>query len=118
MFVYYQGAQAVKYWETRQVKTIDLQGEQINDPSSGRHYISVVAPSNPLISVLETLEGLFELTWFPSSALNSPRVLLLELQEHRQVHCAGCGGPRTPSTTADAKLDCAFFENALFYTVP
>ena len=27
---------------------------------------------------------------------------------------AGRGGPRTPSTTADANLECAFVENALF----
>ena len=28
------------------------------------------------------------------------------------------GGPRTPSTTTDANLDCAFVENTLFYTYP
>ena len=30
----------------------------------------------------------------------------------------GCVGPKTPSTTTDANLDCAFVENALFYTDP
>ena len=37
-----------------------------------------------------------------------------EIQGHRQVCRARCGGPRTPSPTTDANLDCAFVENALF----
>ena len=37
-----------------------------------------------------------------------------EKQGHRQVWRARRGGPRTPSTTTDANLDCAFVENALF----
>ena len=37
-----------------------------------------------------------------------------EKQGHRQVCPAMRGGPRTPSTTTDANLDCAFVENALF----
>ena len=41
-----------------------------------------------------------------------------EIQGHRQVCRARRGGPRTPSTTTDANLDCAFVENALFYTDP
>ena len=28
------------------------------------------------------------------------------------------GGPRTPSKTTDANLDCAFVENALYFTDP
>ena len=41
-----------------------------------------------------------------------------EIQGHRQVCQARHGGPRAPSTTADANLHCAFVENALFYTDP
>ena len=40
--------------------------------------------------------------------------LTTEKQGHRQMFHARRGGPRTPSTTADANLDCAFVENALF----
>ena len=39
-----------------------------------------------------------------------------EIQGHCQVCRARRGGPRTPSTTTDTNLDCAFVENALFYT--
>ena len=28
------------------------------------------------------------------------------------------GGPRTPSKTTEANLDCVFFENALLFVVP
>ena len=41
-----------------------------------------------------------------------------EIQGQRQVWRARCGGPRTPSTTTDANLDCAFVENALIHTDP
>ena len=41
-----------------------------------------------------------------------------EIQGHRQVCRARRGGPRTPSTTTDANLGCAFAENALFYIDP
>ena len=37
-----------------------------------------------------------------------------EIQGHRQGCRARRGGPRTPSTTTEANLDCAFVENALF----
>ena len=60
-------------------KIIDLPGEQINDPSSGKHYSLPFLPATP--SPLSwTLEGLFEVTWRPSRALDSPRALLPELQ--------------------------------------
>ena len=39
-------------------------------------------------------------------------------QRHRQVCLAKRGGTRTLSKTADANLDCAFVEIALFYTNP
>ena len=41
-----------------------------------------------------------------------------EIQGHCQVCRARRGGPRTPSTTTDANLDCAFVENTLFDTNP
>ena len=41
-----------------------------------------------------------------------------EIQGHRQVCRARRGGPRTPSRTTDANLDCAFVENALLFVVP
>ena len=63
-------------------KIIDLPGGHINDPSSRRHYYSLYSlpfllttPSSPS----RTLEGLFELTWHPSRALESLCVLLLKL---------------------------------------
>ena len=44
---------------------------------------------------------------------------ITEIQGRRQVCRARCGGPRAPSTTTDANLDCAFVENALSsYTYP
>ena len=39
---------------------------------------------------------------------------LTEIQRHCQVCPTRCRGPRTPSRTIDAKLDCAIVENALF----
>ena len=93
---------------------------QFNDPSSGKHYSLAFLPATPS-SPSRTLEGLFELTRRPSWALDSPRVLLPELPEiqgHRQVWRTRREGPRTPSRTTDKNLDCAFVENALFYTDP
>ena len=37
-----------------------------------------------------------------------------EIQGNRQVCGTRRRGPRTPSRTTDANLDCAFVENALF----
>ena len=74
-------------------------------------------PSSPS----QTLEGLYELTRRPLRALDSPRALLPELQRYKdtvQMCRARRGGPRTPSTTTDANLDCAFVEKALFYIYP
>ena len=39
-----------------------------------------------------------------------------DIQGRRQVWRARRGGPRTALTTADTNLDCAFVENALFFT--
>ena len=41
-----------------------------------------------------------------------------ENQGHSQFCCAGRGGPRKPSKTTDANSDCAFLENALYFTDP
>ena len=41
-----------------------------------------------------------------------------EIQGHHQVWRARRGGPRTPSRTTDANLDCPFVENALIFVVP
>ena len=57
---------------------------QINDPSSGKHYSVPFLPAAPS-SPSQTLEGLFELTRRPSWALDSPRVLLPELQRYQDT---------------------------------
>ena len=71
-------------------------------------------PSSPS----PTLEGLFELTWHPSWALISPRVLLSELQRNKDTYrCAGLGSEVSGlrPKTAFANLDSALFVvNALF----
>ena len=60
--------------------------------------------------------------WADTAPFKGPRLTscvasgTTEIQRHRQVWRARRGGPRTPSTTTDANLDCAFVENALFYT--
>ena len=83
------------------------------------YYNVSCLPATPL-SPFQTLEGLFELTQRPSRALNSPRALFLELQRIKDtVRRAVLGAePSTRSITADANHDCAFVENALFYTDP
>merc|ERR1711923_240053 len=65
-------------------------------PLIGETLFSSVPPSNFLVSVSCVASG------------------TTEIQGHRQVWRARRGGPRTPSTTPDANLDCAFVENALF----
>ena len=70
---------------------------------------------------IEPLKGFFELTLRPSKALDLPLVLLPEIQKykgHRQVCRARHRGPRTLSKIADANLQCAFDENALYYNDP
>ena len=89
-------------------------------PRPGKNNSLLVLPETPL-SVSRTLEGLFELTLRPSTALNSPRALLPELQRYKDTiryATLGGGDPRTPLKTAGANLDCAFVENALVYTDP
>ena len=81
-----------------------MPGGQINDPLSGKHYSLPFLPATAS-SPSRTLGGLFELT-------------TTENQGHSQFCCAGRGGPRKPSKTTDANLDCAFVENALAFTNP
>ena len=79
------------------LKLIDLPGGQINEPSY------------------------FSLPFLPATASSPSRCVAsgtTEIQGHRQVCRARCGGHRTPSRAADAILDCAFVENALIYTDP
>ena len=67
----------------------------------------------------QTLEELFELTWRPSRALDSPRALLPELQRYKDtVRCAALGAEVPEHRQTCANLDCAFVENALAYTDP
>ena len=53
----------------------------MNDPFVRKTLFSSVSPSNILISVSD--RELFELTQCPSRALDSPRVLLPELQRNK-----------------------------------
>ena len=70
---------------------MDLPEGQINDPLLGKHYSLPFLSATPS-SPSRTLEGLFELTWRPSKAINSPSVLFLELQRHKYtVWCAALG---------------------------
>ena len=72
-------------------KIIDLPGQQINDPSSGKRCSLLFLPANPL-SPSRTLERLFELTRRPPRALNLPRALLPELQRCKDaVRCVELG---------------------------
>ena len=60
-------------------------------PHRGKHYSLPFLPATPS-SPSRTLEGLFELTWRPSWTLDSPRVLLPELQRNKDtVRCAALG---------------------------
>ena len=65
------------------------------------HSLSFIlaTPSSPSSRILE---GLFELIRRPSRALNSPRVLLLELQRYKDT--VRCGALGTPSRTAEKTL--------------
>ena len=90
-----------------------MQEEQINIPWSKRTLFSSVSPSNFLV----ILEGLFELTWRASRALDTLRVLLPELLRNKDtIRCTAQEGPRTGSATSDA-ADCAFVEKALLFAV-
>ena len=69
-------------------------GGQINDPSSGKHYL-VLLPATPSSSS-PTLEGLFELTGLPSRALDTPCALLPVLQRYKDAARCGTLGAELP----------------------
>ena len=73
------------------LKIINLPGGQINDPSLGKDFSLPFLPSTPS-SPSQTLEGLFELTWRPSRALDLPQALLPELQMQRFWNFRPAGG--------------------------
>ena len=59
--------------------------------SSGRSLLFFVPTSDSLVSISE-LKGLFELTWRPSRAVDSPCALHLELRIHNDtIRCDGLG---------------------------
>ena len=86
----------------------------------GETLFSYVPPSNSLVSVSDPQRDF----WADMALFSGPRLALriasgtTEKQGYRQVCRARRGGPRTPSTTTDANLDCTFVENALFDTDP
>ena len=55
----------------------------------------------------------------PSRALDSPHALLPEQRNKDTVRCAALGaeGPRTPSKTGDANLDCTFVKKHNFQLI-
>ena len=83
-----------------------MPGGQINDLSLGKHHsLPLATPLSPS----QTFEGLF---WGDMVLFRGPRLALCvasgtaEKQGHCQVCRARRGGPRTPSHTTDANLDC------------
>ena len=81
---------------------------------------SSVPPSNSLVSVSDPW-GAF---WADTAPYKGPSLAscvasgITEKQGHNQVCRARLGGPRTESKAADANLDCASVDNALFYADP
>ena len=86
-----------------QKSLICLEGKSMT-PHRGYTLFSSVPPSNSLVSVSDPLRAF--LSW--QGALQGPSTRLVRcFWNYRKT--------RTPSTT-DANLDCAFVENALFYS--
>ena len=86
----------------------------------GETLFSSVPPSNSLVSVSDPRRA-FGADMAPFSGPRRASCVAFgttDIQGDRQVWRARRGGPRTPSTTIDANLDCAFVENALIYTDP
>ena len=98
-------------------KLIDLPGGQTLIRET---LFSSIPPSNSLVSVLDPQRAF----WADMAPFSGPRLAscvasgTTEEQGHRQVCRARREGPRTPSTTTHANLDCAFVENELFYIDP
>ena len=78
----------------------------------------------PLRNILVSVSDPWRAFWDDTAPFKGPRLAsslasrTTEIQGHSQVCRARRESPRTPSTTTDANLDCAFVENALFYTDP
>ena len=87
-------------------------------PHRGEHYPLPILPATPS-SPSRTLEGFFELTRCPSRALDSPRLLLLDLQRIK-VRCAALGAevPENHPEQLMQTMILSFFENALLFVVP
>ena len=82
-------------------------------PCQGKYFSLTFLPATPS-SPSRNLEGLFVLTQRSLKALNSPRVLLLELQRYKDI-------ARYASLSAEVTLHCQLtqtlvVETALFYT--
>ena len=77
-----------------------------------KHYSLLLPPATPS-SLSQTLDELFEMTWRPSRATDSPHVLLTELRTIKDnVRCTALVAE--VHRTADVNLDCTFAENELF----
>ena len=95
------------------IKTIHLPRGQNIDPSMAKHSVS---PIKSNILVWNAWSS--RLTRAPQGCSTLPCPLLAELelkmikeiQGYRQVCSAWHGGPRTPSRTTDANLDCVCFK--------
>ena len=88
-------------------------------PRQGNTFLFHSSQQLPCLG-LEPLK-LFELTWHLLRALDFASYVAsvtIEMQGRRQVCLARRQGPRSPSKTVDANLDCAFEKYALFYTDP
>ena len=73
--------------------------------------------SLPFLAPIRTLEGLFELTWRPSRALDSPCALLQELKRYNDsVRCAVLG-TKIPGHCQEQLIQTSV-ENALLHTDP
>ena len=111
-----EGASSHKFWG-EQVELIYMEGQSITPFwKKSLFFFSSVPPSNSLVSFSDPRRAF----WADTAPFSGPRLAscvasgTTEIQGHRQVCRARRGGPRTPSTTTDANLDCAFVENALF----
>ena len=67
-----------------QLKILDLPEGQINDPSTAWYFSLLFLIATPSASS-QILERLFELTGWPSRALDSPWTLLPELQRNNDI---------------------------------
>ena len=94
--------------------------ELTDDPSLRKDSFLSLHPATSL-SLSQTIKGLFELTWRPSRALDSPCALLPKLQRYKDtVRCITLcrrEGPRTLPRTTDANLNCVFVGNKLVFVI-